>query len=142
MALRSFDAILALDQEKDAYWIEALKHDFALDLLGVISKQGLRAVDLAKKVGVSAPYISRVLRGDENLTVASLVKLARAAGTKLNIHLSETGCDVRWLETWNSRDVPKGRSAIVAWRRFGIGQHHVVENNWAANDYENESAAA
>jgi transcriptional regulator with XRE-family HTH domain len=142
MALKSFNAILSAAKNKDSYWIEALKHDFALELHGMLNKQGIRAGEFATKMGVSAPYISRVLRGDENLTVASLVKIARAAGAKISLHLSESDCDVRWLEVWNCKSLQKDQLSTSAWKRSGLGHGRVMENNWAANDHENESAAA
>jgi len=45
---------------------------------------GLSYADLAKKMGTSAAYISKVFRGDTNLTIESMVKLARATGGQLD----------------------------------------------------------
>ena len=48
---------------------------------------GLSYADLAKKMGTSAAYISKVFRGETNLTIESMVKLARATGGQLDARI-------------------------------------------------------
>lgn len=53
--------------------------------------------ELATKLGVKPPYISKVMRGDENLTIESMVKLVRAAGGRLHIQVADQADGVRWF---------------------------------------------
>ena len=46
-------------------------------------ERGFTQEVLAERMGLSPGYIRRIEGGQENLTVASLVKLARALGTTL-----------------------------------------------------------
>jgi transcriptional regulator with XRE-family HTH domain len=48
---------------------------------------GLSYADLAKKIGTSAAYITKVFRGDANLTIESMVKLSRATGGKVDLRI-------------------------------------------------------
>ncbi len=71
-------------KETDAYWVESAKLEFALALEQQRLAAGLSYADLAKKMGTSAAYISKVFRGETNLTIESMVKLARATGGQLD----------------------------------------------------------
>jgi transcriptional regulator with XRE-family HTH domain len=71
-------------KQSDAYWVESAKLEFALALEQQRRAAGLSYADLAKKMGTSAAYISKVFRGDNNLTIESMVKLARATGGQLD----------------------------------------------------------
>ncbi len=71
-------------KQTDAYWVESAKLEFALNLEQQRRAAGLSYADLAKKMGTSAAYISKVFRGDTNLTIESMVKLARATGGQLD----------------------------------------------------------
>lgn len=74
-------------KKTDGYWVEKAKLDYALELDKFRRVSGLSGKTLAEKLGTSAAYISRVFRGDTNLTIESMVKLARATGAKVEIKL-------------------------------------------------------
>jgi transcriptional regulator with XRE-family HTH domain len=74
-------------KQTDAYWVESAKLEFALALEQQRRAAGLSYADLAKKMGTSAAYISKVFRGDTNLTIESMVKLARATGGQLDARI-------------------------------------------------------
>ena len=74
-------------KQTDAYWLESAKLEFALGLEQQRRAAGLSYADLAKKMGTSAAYISKVFRGDTNLTIESMVKLARATGGQLEARI-------------------------------------------------------
>lgn len=44
---------------------------------------------LAKEIGASPAYISRVMRGDVNFTLETMTKLALATGGKLHVSIAE-----------------------------------------------------
>lgn len=75
-------------KKTDGYWVEKAKLDYALELDKFRKVSGLSGKSLAEKLGTSAAYISRVFRGDTNLTIESMVKLARATGAKVEIKLT------------------------------------------------------
>lgn len=83
-ALKSFEEEA---QKSDLYWIEKAKLDFALDLEKQRQAVKLSYSGLAKKIGTSAAYITKIFRGDSNVTLESMVKLARATGGELDIQI-------------------------------------------------------
>lgn len=83
--------------QTDSYWAERAKLDFALALEKQRKIFGLNYSDLAKKLGTSAAYITKIFRGNTNMTIETLVKLTRATGGRLNIEIiNEVASTVQW----------------------------------------------
>lgn len=74
-------------QKEDRYWVEKAKLDFAMALEKQRKAKNLQYVAIAKKLNTTAAYISKVFRGDSNLTIESMVKLARATGGRIDINI-------------------------------------------------------
>jgi ribosome-binding protein aMBF1 (putative translation factor) len=72
-------------RETDEYWVEALKLEVAIALDEKRKSAGLTCVEFASRLKTSAAYVTKVLRGESNLTIESLVKLARAIGAHARI---------------------------------------------------------
>ncbi|WP_341929696.1 helix-turn-helix transcriptional regulator [Methyloversatilis discipulorum] len=66
---------------------ENLKLDIAISLEREIERQSISYTELAERISTSPAYITKVLRGDSNLTLHSLLKFARALHADLNISL-------------------------------------------------------
>jgi transcriptional regulator with XRE-family HTH domain len=93
---------LAERKKTDVYWVESAKLDFAMKLEKQIRLAGLSYSTLAKKIGTSAAYISKVFRGDTNMTIETMVKLTRASGARLNI---EIVCESPAAQRWDNKIV-------------------------------------
>ena len=76
-------------ESRDAYWVERAKLDFAVALERRCRASGISNTQLAKKLGTSAAYITKVFRGDTNFTIETMVKLARSAGAALDVKLAD-----------------------------------------------------
>ncbi len=71
----------------DTYWVEKAKLDFAKALEQRRKYNQIQYSVIANKLSTSAAYISKVFRGDTNLTIESMVKLARATGGRIEINI-------------------------------------------------------
>jgi len=69
----------------DFYWVEKIKLDFAIELDRCRRDLNMTASEFAKELGVSRTYMSKLFRGDVNLTIKSMVKLARAVGARISL---------------------------------------------------------
>lgn len=67
---------------------------FTASMLARMKELGITRSDLAKKMGVSRAYISRVLQGTTNFTLESMVKIAIALKAELSPMLRVKGVDV------------------------------------------------
>ena len=74
-------------KKEDFYWVEKLKLDFALELDRRRRALDMTGTEFAKELGVSRAYVSKVFRGDANLTIESMVKIARAAGARVSLSM-------------------------------------------------------
>ncbi len=88
-------ASFLIDAKKsDAYWIEKLKIDFALELDKRRKAEDISGIEFAKRIGTSPAYVTKVLRGDTNLTLASMIKLARATHGKISLRIIDENVNV------------------------------------------------
>lgn len=68
------------DEARDSleYKIESAQIHYTEQISERLEALGLTQMELAKRMGVSAPYITKLLRGTANLTLESMVKIANA----------------------------------------------------------------
>jgi transcriptional regulator with XRE-family HTH domain len=88
---RSFSTLFTAAQEHDEYWTERASLRFTEELTRWMEQQGLSRKDLAEKIGSSQAYVTKILKGNVNFTLASMVKLTRALGAELRIELASKG---------------------------------------------------
>ena len=74
-------------QSSDSYVAEKLKIEFSLALESRRREVGLSYADLARLIGSSPAYITKIFRGDTNMTIETMVKLARATGGSLDLKI-------------------------------------------------------
>ena len=88
MKKKSFKELLSEARERDTYWAASMILDFTEGLHKTMEANGITRSDLARRLGVSPAYITKVLRGNVNFTVDSMVRLVRAAGGEVSIHIA------------------------------------------------------
>lgn len=54
----------------------------------LMQQQGITQLELANRMGVSAPYINKLMHGDTNFTIESLLKIAKALNGNLKVSIS------------------------------------------------------
>ena len=150
MAPKKYTKLLKTAQEKLDYWSEIAVLEFTEDLARLIAEKGLTQAEFAKCLGTSAAYVSRVLNGNVNFTLASMTKFARALDCSVHIHLA----DERAVVTWSaqpSESVPQGAGVgTVEWGEilftavnspsgdFGVSPHPtlLMELNVTKQEFE------
>lgn len=95
-------AILRQAARHDDYWQQWLISDFTEELARRLDVLKMSRTAFAEKIGAAPPYVTRVLRGEENLTAATMSKLARAVGSVVRIHLAPLGTYSVWLDLSDS----------------------------------------
>jgi transcriptional regulator with XRE-family HTH domain len=91
MSKKSFSALFEAAERHDEYWTERAIIELTEALSRWMEAKKISQADLAAAIGVSQPYISKVLRGNVNFTLATMTKLARALGAEVHVHLSPIG---------------------------------------------------
>lgn len=98
MSKKSFQTLMHEAEASAELAIEGAKIDFALELGKVMERAGLSRSDLAARLGVSLPMVTKILRGDGNLTIESMVKATHATDAALHIHIIPKTSKGRWFE--------------------------------------------
>src|SRR5678815_1264476 len=113
---KTFKALFAEARKRDAYWAEWATSDFAAELIRRMEQCGINRRELAQKLQVSPAYITKALRGNENFTVRSLVKLARAVDSVIRVHLAPLGSHTVWYDVVEGLPSAMARAANKAER--------------------------
>lgn len=67
--------------------IDPLCKHIGNEIKKIRKQKGLSQVKLAKKIGISQQIISRIERGDENISIATLKRITDALKVKVNLQL-------------------------------------------------------
>ncbi len=99
---KALSSLIADFKQSDSYWTEAAKLQFSVQLEKQRKAANLTYKAIADRIGASAAYVSKVFRGDSNLTIESMVKLARATGGHLDVRVSPESIEVSdWSRQWS-----------------------------------------
>jgi transcriptional regulator with XRE-family HTH domain len=68
-----------------------------------MERQGITNSVLAERIGTSKAYITKVFGGNANFTLQTMVKLSRALGGNLHVHVVEQEAKVRWIDIYDGK---------------------------------------
>lgn len=70
-----------------AYHAEGASIRFTEAVIARMESCGITRTDLAEKIGTSPAYVTKILRGDTNFTLESMVKIAQALDCEMDFEL-------------------------------------------------------
>jgi transcriptional regulator with XRE-family HTH domain len=90
-----------LDQFKDdvEFQTEKVILDFTEQVVAYMGKQNMSRVDLAKRLGVSKAFVTKLLNGNPNLTIKTMVSISKTLGCDLNIDICPADFEVKKFYT-------------------------------------------
>jgi transcriptional regulator with XRE-family HTH domain len=88
MGMARYNELLRRTEQSLAYWVAGAEIAFTEDLARAMEEKGVSRAELARRIGSSQAYITKVLRGNVNFTMATMVKLARALDMELKLNLA------------------------------------------------------
>lgn len=86
--------------------------DFTEKIVDKMNKTGLSRAELAQKLGVSKPFVTKLLNGNPNMTIKTMVSIAHALECELNFELCPKGFEIRTLAVHKKIDVGKFTEAV------------------------------
>jgi transcriptional regulator with XRE-family HTH domain len=87
MKRMTFSDLYRTAEQHEDYWIAGAILAFTESVLREMERQGLTRTALAARLGATPAYVTKILRGRVNFTLATMVRISRALGTKLHVHL-------------------------------------------------------
>ena len=79
----------AFEQAKEApaFWAESAMLDVARQLVARMNETGVKQAKLAQLMGKHAPFVSRVLSGEHNVTIQTIAAVAHALDAHIDVRL-------------------------------------------------------
>ena len=97
-ALERFDQMVEEARETSEYWAEAAIIEFTMDIGRLMDEQGVSRAELARRLGTSRAYVTKLLGGNANFTLETMAKVALALGSAVHVHVAPRDADVRWKD--------------------------------------------
>lgn len=91
-------SMLAKARQTHVYKLETAKVEFTEGVVTLMESRGITQSELAKRIGASPAYITKILRGSTNFTLDTMVKIATALEAEFCCHLQPTGHRTQWFE--------------------------------------------
>lgn len=88
MKPRKFGELFDQAERHEDYWTSGVILEFTESVVHEIERQGITRTELAKRIGATPAYITKILRGEANFTLETKVRLARALDADLRVHLT------------------------------------------------------
>lgn len=94
--LQRYQRFFARAEASPFYWHEFAVVQFTEDLWRLMEEKKVSRAELARRIGTSRAYITKLLGGNANFTLMTMVKLAMALDGALFVHIADRRADVRW----------------------------------------------
>jgi transcriptional regulator with XRE-family HTH domain len=87
----SFSGLFQQAERYEDYWAAGAILAFTESVAREIERLGITRTELAQRLGASPAYVTKILRGKANFTLATMVRLARALDAELSVELTSRG---------------------------------------------------
>jgi plasmid maintenance system antidote protein VapI len=94
----TFAELFARARKLVAYRVEGAIMEFTEELCKLMHIQGVTKTELAQRLGCKPAYITKLLSGQNNFTIQTMVKTADAIGAEIRIHLQPAGVQSHWVD--------------------------------------------
>lgn len=108
----TFQELLEQAKQGTAYWVSRAIESFTEDLFVHMKTQGVTKAELARRLGKTPAYVTKILRGRSNFTIESMVTLARALDAEVEIRVTETYKNAHYVHIEATNSIPQ-RAPIV-----------------------------
>ena len=85
--MKSFNTLFNEAKKTETYLCEEEKLRFAIQIQSMLRTLNISRSNFAKQLGKSKGYITKVMRGDTNFTIETMVTIAHALGGSLNVNI-------------------------------------------------------
>lgn len=109
-----FEKLFSKNEDSQVYWTERAIIEFTEELVARMKSQGVSRADLARKIGTTPPYVSKILSGETNFTLETMVKLSQALGCTLRLHLQPDGAMARWFDLFEDDKFKAAKDEVKA----------------------------
>lgn len=88
------------------YWVDGPITQFIEDVWRLMEEQKVSRAELARRLGTSRAYVTKLLGGNANFTLQTMAKVAMALGAQVNVHVAGRDVLTRWIDEHPSEKEP------------------------------------
>jgi transcriptional regulator with XRE-family HTH domain len=96
--IQRFNQMAEEARKSVGYWTELPIIEFTEDICRLMDEQGVSRAELARRLGTSRAYVTKLLGGDANFTLQTMTRVAMALGGAIHVHVAPQEATVRWRE--------------------------------------------
>jgi len=93
--------IMKKARQSHAYKREKIVLSLTEEMIVLMEQQEINKSELAERLGKSKPYITKIMSGSANFTLDSLIQIADALDSEINVHLTHKNCETLWIDVHN-----------------------------------------
>jgi transcriptional regulator with XRE-family HTH domain len=87
MKPQSFAELFKQAEEHEDYWLAGAILEFTEAVVREMERQDISRTELARRLGTTPAYVTKILRGKVNFTLATMMRLARALSSEMHVQL-------------------------------------------------------
>ena len=136
---KSFAQILADAKAGLTYHVEGAIIEFTEEICRIMEVQGVSKVELAKRLECKPAFVTKLLSGQNNFTIETMVRVARALESEIKIHLQGPGVESHWEDVENFTITGKVECANSQSTNFRsmkpvLANHQCITSNYGSNE--------
>lgn len=85
--LERYRQFIAEAEASPDYWSAVAAHEFVRELERRMEEQGVSRAELARRLGSSKAYVTKVMSADANFTLTTMTRLAMAVGGEVHVRI-------------------------------------------------------
>jgi DNA-binding Xre family transcriptional regulator len=93
-----YRAFFARAESSPDYWMGVPIAELTEDICRLMEEKQISRAELARRLGTSRAYVTKLLDGNANFTLATMVKLAMALDGALHLHIADRRAATRWYD--------------------------------------------
>lgn len=86
------------------FWVDGPITEFAEDIWRLMEEQKVSRAELARRLGTSRAYVTKLLGGNANFTLQTMTKVAMALGATVHVHVADQKAITRWIDELPSEE--------------------------------------
>lgn len=94
----SFEELFEQARQRLDYRVEGAKNEFTEKTVRRMQALGITRTELADRLGKKQPHITKLLSGNNNFTIETMVQIAEALECHFRCHLEPANCQTHWVD--------------------------------------------
>jgi plasmid maintenance system antidote protein VapI len=113
----AFQKVIERSKERERFWVETAILEFTEEMAARMEELGVTNSQMADRLKVNPAYVTKLLRGNNNFTIETMVKISRALDSELRVHLQPGGTVSQWVNVVFNGDSPTHSLPETDWNR-------------------------